>query len=595
MLLFLISFVAGALTVLAPCILPLLPVIVGGSVSGGVNRVRAYTIALSLGVSVILFTLFLKVSTAFIGVPQYAWMWFSGGVLILFGVITLVPSLWDSIGLVSTLNRESNKVLATGWMKQTFWGDVLVGMALGPVFSTCSPTYFVILATVLPASFAMGLLDLLAYAFGLVLMLLLVSLAGQKVVDKLGLAADPRGWFRKSIGILFVVVGMLVLSGAQQSIQVWLADHVFDVTKIEQQLLELNGSSGMPTLGEYMDKENASSLIPAAKKAMYYPKAPELAQIAGYVNTGGKPITIDEFTGKKVVLIDFWTYSCINCQRTFPYLKAWYDKYRDQGLEIIGVHTPEFAFERVQANVEKAVKDFGLKHPSVLDNNYGTWRAYSNNYWPRKYLIDIDGYIVYDHAGEGDYEETERAIQAALKERAERLGETMPTSDIADPKDATRADGMQLGSPEIYFGAWRNERFGSGDAGVQGEKTFVAPKTYARNVLYFTGTWNIAQEYAEPRPNGKESTFAFKYLAKNVFIVAGSGKAGTVEMEVTRDGKPLEESYAGSDVTFRGGKSYINVGENRLYKVIEDVGYEEHLLEFKISTDGLQVYTFTFG
>src|SRR4051812_16590858 len=185
MLLFLIAFIAGVLTVLAPCVLPLLPVIVGGSVSGGVNRARAYTVSLSLGVSVILFTLLLKASTAFIGVPQYAWMWFSGSVLILFGIITLLPQIWDKIGLVNTVSRESNKAMSAGFMRQTFWGDIVVGAALGPIFSTCSPTYFVILATVLPASFAVGFLDLLAYTFGLVLMLLFVSLVGQKIVDRL--------------------------------------------------------------------------------------------------------------------------------------------------------------------------------------------------------------------------------------------------------------------------------------------------------------------------------------------------------------------------------------------------------------------------
>ena len=607
MLLFLIAFIAGVLTVLAPCVLPLLPVIVGGSVSGGVNKVRAYTVAFSLGASVILFTLLLKFSTVFVNIPQYAYEWFSGGVLILFGIVTLFPQIWDSIGLVNTVNRESNKLMSAGFMRQSFWGDVLVGAALGPVFSTCSPTYFVILATVLPASFAVGFIDLLAYTFGLVLMLLIVSLVGQKIVDKLGIAADPRGWFRKIIGVLFVVVGVLVFSGMERPIEAWLISNVYDITRIEQQLLQLRGenSGPMPTLLQegYASSTSATTnaeLISVAQKSLRYPKAPEITSADGYINTGGKPITIGEFKGKKVVLIDFWTYSCINCQRTLPYLKQWYEKHHDQGLEIIGVHTPEFAFEHKLANVQNAVDGFGLKYPSVLDNNYGTWNAFGNSYWPRKYLIDIDGFIVYDHSGEGNYDETERAIQAALAERAKRLGAPMPISGVAAPAEAVVVDNRQLGSPETYFGSSRNEFFGSGTPGVGGVQTFTEPQTVLPNTLYLTGTWNINPEYAETVSSvGTDSAgsdrIEYRYRAKNVYLVAGSGSEKDIEVEVLRDSKPLDKSVAGKDVVFKDGKSYVKIQANKLYHIVGDVVYGDHLLEFIISSPGLEVYTFTFG
>ncbi len=601
MLLFIIAFLAGVLTVLAPCVLPLLPVIVGGSVSGGVNRRRAYTVAFSLGVSVILFTLILKASTAFIGIPQYAWMWFSGSVLVIFGIITLFPQIWDRIGLVSTLNRESNKVVGTGFLKQTFWGDVLVGAALGPVFSTCSPTYFVILATVLPASYAVGILDLLAYTFGLVLMLLFVSLIGQKVVDKLGIATDPRGWFPKIIGALFIIVGVLVFSGAEAPLEAWLIEHVYDVTKIEQSLLELRGNTsplqcadgvcnGTPS-STALTATNTNVGVNDMQKAVRYPKAPEITKAAGYVNTGGKPITISQFKGDKVVLIDFWTYSCINCQRTLPYLRAWYDKYHDQGLEIIGIHTPEFAFERVQANVEKAVNDFGLKYPSVLDNDYGTWNAFGNSYWPRKYLIDIDGYIVYDHAGEGNYDETEKAIQAALLERAKRLGGGMPVSGIAAPTDVVTVNSNLLGSPETYFGASRNEYFGNGTPNTPGTKSFTLPETTNLNTYYLGGTWDIEAEYAQSEG---DATLEYQYRAKNVYLVAGSSDGAALDVEVTRDGKPLDKSIAGKDISFKDGKSYVQIGGNRLYHIIGEMEYGNHVLKFNMPK-GIQAYTFTFG
>lgn len=623
MLLFLIAFIAGVLTVLAPCVLPLLPVIVGGSVSGGVNRARAYTVAFSLGASVILFTLLLKFSTVFVNIPQYAYEWFSGGVLILFGIVTLFPQIWDSIGLVNTLSRESNKAMSRGFMQQSFWGDVLVGAALGPVFSTCSPTYFVILATVLPASFAAGFADLLAYTFGLVLMLLLVSLAGQRIVDRLGIAADPRGWFRKVIGALFIIIGVLVFSGAEAPLEAWLISNVYDITQVEQQLLQLRGNSGgpMPTLGEQNEANNelvyeattseptssstkASPSLPVAaiiaQKAMRYPKSPELASIDGYINTGTNPdgtakkITIGEFKGKKVVLIDFWTYSCINCQRTLPYLKDWYEKYHDQGLEIIGVHTPEFAFEHVLSNVQNAVNGFGLKYPSVLDNEYGTWNAFGNSYWPRKYLIDIDGYIVYDHAGEGNYDVTEKAIQAALAERAKRLGDEMPTSAISSP-DAVSVDANALGSPETYFGASRNQFLGNGDQGQTGVQSLAEPKTTDPNILYLVGKWDFQPEFAQTPADIGSDKIEYRYQAKNVYLVAGSGSGKDISVEVLRDGKALDSSYAGKDIIFKDGKSYVKINQNRLYHIIGDTSYGEHLIEFIISQPSLQVYTFTFG
>ncbi len=172
--------------------------------------------------------------------------------------------------------------------------------------------------------------------------------------------------------------------------------------------------------------------ISLAEKAKAYAKAKELADPTGFINS--EPFKLSDIAGKKIILVDFWTYSCINCQRTTPYLNAWHEKYKDRGLEIVGVHTPEFEFEKDYANVSKAVSSAQIKYPVVLDSNRATWSAYRNNYWPRKYLVDIDGFIVYDHIGEGAYEETEKQIQKALAERAEVLGiKMLPESDMAKP------------------------------------------------------------------------------------------------------------------------------------------------------------------
>lgn len=240
MLLLIVAFISGVLTVLAPCILPLLPVIVGGSITGGVDRRRAYVVSASLGVSVIVFTLVLKVSTAFIGIPQEVWQWVSGGILVALGIATIFPALWERLPLLNSVSIGSNRVMSQGYMKQSVVGDILVGTALGPVFTTCSPTYFVILATVLPAGFFMGFVDLLAYTAGLTLTLLLIALIGQRLVDRLGLASDPRGWFRRSMGALFILIGVLIFTGMQRDVEAWLLDHVFDVTAFEQKLLRIN-------------------------------------------------------------------------------------------------------------------------------------------------------------------------------------------------------------------------------------------------------------------------------------------------------------------------------------------------------------------
>lgn len=236
--LLIISFVAGVLTVLAPCVLPLLPVIVGGSLAGNPNKRRAITITASLGVSVILFTYLLKASTVLINVPQSFWHALSGGILIIVGLFFLFPSLWDRIPFVNSVNRAGNRMMGTGNRKASFWGDVIIGASLGPVFSSCSPTYFVILATVLPASPFLGFIYLLAYALGLSVMLLLIALIGERLIEKLGIVADPSGWFTKIIGILFLLVGVAILTGFDAWLEAYLlSGGFFDVTNLEQFLL----------------------------------------------------------------------------------------------------------------------------------------------------------------------------------------------------------------------------------------------------------------------------------------------------------------------------------------------------------------------
>jgi len=320
---------------------------------------------------------------------------------------------------------------------------------------------------------------------------------------------------------------------------------------------------------------------------------PEITNPSGFINTRSAssgqagPITLAELVGKKVILVDFWTYSCINCQRTFPYVNAWYEKYKDNGLEIVSIHTPEFDFEKQLGNVQTAVDKYGIKYPVVLDNDYGTWTAFQNSYWPRKYLIDINGKIVYDHIGEGAYDETERKIQELLKERMTKLGEAGTLeSDIAKPANVIVVSG-KVQSPEIYFGAGRNEYLVNGKAGAIGAQTFTAPTKAPLNGLILSGTWNITPESATASDAGAK--IIYRYSSKDVYFVAGSKEGATVR--VTRDGKPLGAAK-GEDV---GADGTVVIKGERLYKLIQDSSYGEHVLEIELLKGTLEAFTFTFG
>jgi len=323
-----------------------------------------------------------------------------------------------------------------------------------------------------------------------------------------------------------------------------------------------------------------------AAKAKEYVKAKEFVDPTGFINTA--PFKLSDLIGNKVVLIDFWTYSCINCQRTIPYLNAWYAKYKNYGLVIVGVHTPEFDFEKDIGNVTAAVQKAGIQYPVVLDNNMGTWNAYGNEYWPNEYLIDIDGYIVHNQIGEGNYADTEKAIQAALTERAQVLGtgQTIPTGTV-DPANAIPLDDSGVQSPETYFGAERNEYLGVGTQGKIETQTLVIPAATTPNMLYLDGTWNFQYEYAENTT--ADAHIQYSYDAKHVYMVASAKTP--VTLKLTLDGQPLGAN-AGADV---GSDSTVTIQANRLYDLVDGSSYGSHTLQIEVEGTGLDAYTFTFG
>jgi thiol-disulfide isomerase/thioredoxin len=333
-----------------------------------------------------------------------------------------------------------------------------------------------------------------------------------------------------------------------------------------------------------------------ATLAAQYPPAKELVSIDGYINTpqtsAGQagPITISSLIGKNVVLLDFWTYSCINCQRTLPYLEAWYAKYKNAGLQIIGVQSPEFNFEKVLGNVQEAVTKFGINYPVVLDNEMGTWNAYGNEYWPEDYLIDINGLVVDRNIGEGNYAAVEEEIQKLLQERAVALGlppSTVPTG-IVNVANVT----INANSPETYFGAARNEYLGNGTQSATGNQTLTPPaaNSIEMNQLYLGGTWNFQNEFAQT--TDANETIYYNYDAQHVYFVASAAEANqNISITVLRDGKPLTTDR-GADVDASGNAT---INQSRLYDLIDQSAPAAHTLEIIVHNPGLQAYTFTFG
>ncbi len=319
----------------------------------------------------------------------------------------------------------------------------------------------------------------------------------------------------------------------------------------------------------------------------YYP-AVEIVQPTGFINAA--PFNLASLVGKKVILIDFWTYSCINCIRTIPYLNSWYKKYKDKGFVIVGVHSPEFEFEKKYENVAANVKKLGIEYPVVLDSNFGTWNAYGNNSWPSEYLIDVDGFVIHHTIGEGRYEETEREIQNALAEKMAALGESSaPAAGVSAPVSALGVDFSKVKSPEIYFGSARNKYLGNGVKNKVGVQSFTRPNEneIVPNTLYLAGVWKIRDQFAENV--GGDARIVFKYNSRRVFMVASAEEP--VAVTLLRDGKNAGD-VAGPDGVLGGA----TIQDERLYWLIDDEsGYGEHTLEIIIKNPGLKAFTFTFG
>jgi cytochrome c biogenesis protein CcdA/thiol-disulfide isomerase/thioredoxin len=566
--LFITSYIAGVLTVLAPCVLPLLPIIIGSSVAAN-SRWKPFVITASLAFSLTLFTLLLKASTLLIDIPPEFWKYVSGGIIIFFGVITLFPNLWSDFSTKLGLSTKSDSLLEKSTEKGGLFGAILIGMSLGPVFASCSPTYSLILATVLPVNFAEGILYIITYALGLSSILLLISFLGRSLVNKLKVVANPNSWFKKILGILFIIVGLAIITGFDKKVETFILDSgYFDITKVEQNILEKNmpkdmklDSQTIPIMGQTnFEKINGMKSIPELN-VVSPTIAPEIKDISQWFNSDGE--TLADLKGK-VVLVDFWTYSCINCQRTLPYLTKWYDTYKDKGFVVLGLHAPEFAFEKVPANVQKAIQENKINYPVGLDNDFGTWKNYKNQFWPASYLIDKEGKIRRTHFGEGEYVETEKAIQFLLGEKnTPTVAETVKGAF----EDQYSKDCVNKSCPkktaETYLGSNRAKNQVKFDSELQSNQ------------------WAIDSSWVqedEKIVGSQGSLLKIKVNASKVYLVAGS-KQGT-----------------GITVKINGTQTNnFWISDEKLYEITNNTGTNINT-EFELMFDGpVELNAFTFG
>jgi cytochrome c biogenesis protein CcdA/thiol-disulfide isomerase/thioredoxin len=569
------AFIAGAATALSPCVLPVLPVVLSAGVTGG--RRRPLGIVTGLALSFAFATVALVYLIDALGLPDDLLRNVAIAVLLGFGIALLAPPLaarveaW--IGRLVPATRVGRREGGG------FPSGLLVGASLGFVYAPCAGPILAGVITVSAAQeFTVGRLGVaLAYATGSAVVLYGLMLGGRRLTRRL---SPHAGRLQMATGALMVVVALLMFADYDTRFQTAIADDLPAVLvnpsgeleesgDVRAQLARLRGRDGPPRI-----RDDAGPGLPALGAA------PDFTGNQRWFNTaGGRPLSLDGLRGK-VVLVDFWTYTCINCIRTLPYLKAWDERYRRRGLVIVGVHTPEFPFERDAGNVEDAIEQNGLHYPVAQDNDYATWDAYGNQYWPAKYLIDATGQVRYTHFGEGDYEQTESAIRRLLGEAGRRLPSELAqaTAERASPFVTT---------PESYLGAARADRFVNGQIRV-GVRTFAAPAGgVPDDHLALAGTWRVGDSSATAL-RGARLEVAFG--AQRVFLVLGTHAGEQRRVRVLLDGRPVPDELAGQDV--RQGS--VLVRRQRLYRLVDLPRAERHVLTLRFDP-GVSGYAFTFG
>ncbi len=577
-----IAFLAGIVTAISPCVLPVLPVAMAGAVAGG--RRRPLGIVAGFVATLVVFTLALTAALEAIGLSASGQRNLGVILLVAFGLTMVVPALGDRIaGALTPLTRLGARLPKGG---DGLAGGVVMGMGLGLVWAPCAGPVFsaIAAANATETNGADTWLVLSAYALGAALPLLGIMFGGQRLARRFA----PRAVaIRAGMGVLLVATGVLIFTGADTRLTAWVVDAVPSYTETLQ-AAERTGSAS-DALAKLQDRDVERSpaaakpapTLPAAAQGdvdlPIYGDAPELAGISDWFNAGDTPRTLAALRGR-VVLIDFWTYSCINCIRTIPHLREWDRAYRAKGLTILGVHTPEFAFEKDPGNVRKAIDDLGVTWPVALDPEYGTWTAWGNRYWPAKYLIDKQGRVRAFHFGEGAYDETEDQVRALLAETGPRAKDAPETG----PK------GHSPLTPESYLGHARMDRFDATPS-IRPDRAqrYSAPDGLPTDHLAFSGTATVRAEHVEA---GRDFAIDLAFQGRQVFLVLG-GDGKPLRGQVLLDGRPIPTDLAGVDV---GRDGSLVVREYRLYRLADLGRPGTGRLTVRLAPD-TRAYAFTFG
>jgi cytochrome c biogenesis protein CcdA/thiol-disulfide isomerase/thioredoxin len=572
-LLMLFALVAGAGTALSPCVLPILPAVLSAGVTGG--RRRPLGVVTGLALSFTFATVGLVYVIDALGLPNGVARDIAIGVLFAFGICLLIPPLGDRVeAFASSLAPGPARFRGDG-----FGSGLVVGASLGLVYAPCAgPILAGVIVVSAAQDFTAGRLAVaLSYAIGSAVVLYMLLLGGRRVARRL---APVFGRVQMALGAVMILVAVAMSANLDVRFQTAIASSlprflVNPTEKIEQ-------SNAVSTQIARIS-QHGKPVVPGGElntpvSLQTYGQAPDFTDTQRWFNTpGGESLSLSDLRGQ-VVLVDFWTYTCINCIRTLPYLEAWQQRYGRQGFTVVGVHSPEFPFEKDADNVQAAIRQNHLTYPVVQDNDLGTWDAWGNQYWPADYLVDAQGNVRDAHFGEGDYAQTELAIRTLLREAGHaKLGGGARA--MAEAPSAGRI------TPETYLGAAR--AMGWVTPVHPGDQDFgAAPAKLAPNQFAYAGHWGITDEEATAGAGGE---IDMEFNARRVFLVLGSPDRAR-RIQVLLDGKPIPAKLAGDDVH----RGRVTVRAQRLYRLVDLPAVAQHRLSL-IFDPGISGYAFTFG
>jgi cytochrome c biogenesis protein CcdA/thiol-disulfide isomerase/thioredoxin len=573
-LLMLFALVAGAGTALSPCVLPILPAVLSAGVTGG--RRRPLGVVTGLALSFTFATVGLVYVIDALGLPNSVARDLAIVVLFVFGFSLLVPPIGDRVeAFASRLAPGPARFGGEG-----FGSGLVVGASLGLVYAPCAgPILAGVIVVSAAQDFTAGRLAVaLSYAVGSAIVLYLLLLGGRRFAQRL---APVRGRVQQALGAVMVLVAVAMTANLDTRFQTAIASDLPDFLVNPTGELETSDvvaadlakvrQTGKPIV----DPSELDEPVSLAT----YGQAPDFTGTQEWFNTpGAEPLSLSDLRGK-VVLIDFWTYTCINCIRTLPYLEAWQQRYGRDGLTVVGVHSPEFPFEKDADNVRAAIAQNHLTYPVAQDNDLATWQAWGNQYWPSKYLIDAEGNVRFAHFGEGSYAETERAIRTLLAEAGRSSLGAGARATAEAPSEGER-------TPETYLGALRAQGWENGTIHPGNQDFGAPPAELSADRFAFSGRWGITYEDAT---SGAGARIDLEFNARRVFLVLGSPERAR-RIQVLLDGRPIPATLAGADV--RRGR--VTVQAERLYRLVDLPAVAEHRLSLTFDR-GISGYAFTFG